>query len=79
MEVHHPPHLPHGEKKRLKEYFLEFLMIFLAETFGFFAESIRQYFVEHKRVKVFEIRPCNLIKTNSIVHLRNEKQDSALI
>jgi hypothetical protein len=29
MEVHHHPHV---EKKNFKEYFLEFLMIFLAVT-----------------------------------------------
>ena len=39
MEVHHHPHV---EKKRFKEYFLEFLMIFLAVTMGFFAENIRE-------------------------------------
>jgi hypothetical protein len=39
MEVHHHPHV---EKKRFKEYFLEFLMIFLAVTLGFFAEGIRE-------------------------------------
>ena len=31
MEVHHHPHV---EKKNFKEYFLEFLMIFLAVTLG---------------------------------------------
>jgi hypothetical protein len=41
MEVHHHPDL-HHRKKRWKEYFLEFLMIFLAVTLGFFAESIRE-------------------------------------
>jgi hypothetical protein len=39
MEVHHHPHV---EKKGFKEYFLEFLMIFLAVTMGFFAENIRE-------------------------------------
>jgi hypothetical protein len=46
MEVHHHPHLPHGEKKKFKEYFLEFLMIFLAVTLGFFAENVREHFDE---------------------------------
>ena len=41
MEVHHHPDLHHKEKK-FKEYFLEFLMIFLAVTMGFFAENIRE-------------------------------------
>jgi hypothetical protein len=40
MEVHHHPH---AEKKNFKEYFLEFLMIFLAVTLGFFAESLREH------------------------------------
>ena len=39
MEVHHHPKV---EKKNFKEYFLEFLMIFLAVTLGFFAENIRE-------------------------------------
>lgn len=78
MEVLHNPNLHHKFKK-LEEYCLDVLMIFLTETFGPFAESIREYFVEHKRAKVFEIRPCNLIKIKSIVHLRNEKQNSTRI
>jgi len=41
MEVHHHPDI-HHEKKPWKEYFLEFLMIFLAVTMGFFAETIRE-------------------------------------
>jgi hypothetical protein len=43
MEVHHHPEL-HHKKKNFKEYFLEFLMIFLAVTLGFFAENIREHF-----------------------------------
>jgi hypothetical protein len=39
MEVHHHPNV---EKKRFREYILEFLMIFLAVTMGFFAESLRE-------------------------------------
>jgi hypothetical protein len=50
MEVHHHPHI---EKKNFKEYFLEFLMIFLAVTMGFFAENIREYFAEKKTVKEY--------------------------
>jgi hypothetical protein len=40
MEVHHHPDLHH--QKSLKGYFSEFLMIFLAVTMGFFAESLRE-------------------------------------
>jgi hypothetical protein len=40
MEVHHHPKV---EKKNFKEYFLEFVMIFLAVTLGFFAEALREH------------------------------------
>ena len=46
MEVHHHPHV---EKKGFKEYFLEFLMIFLAVTLGFFAESFREHLVNKEK------------------------------
>jgi hypothetical protein len=48
MEVHHHPDLQHKPKK-WKEYFLEFLMIFLAVTLGFFAENIREHQVDKDR------------------------------
>jgi hypothetical protein len=41
MEVHHHPDL-HHKKKNFKEYFLEFIMIFLAVTLGFIAENLRE-------------------------------------
>jgi hypothetical protein len=47
MEVHHHPHV---EKKNFKEYFLEFLMIFLAVTMGFFAERLREH-LSDKRIE----------------------------
>ena len=45
MELHHP----HVAKKSFKEYFFEFIMIFLAVTLGFFAENIREHRVERER------------------------------
>jgi hypothetical protein len=50
MEVHHHPDLHHTTKK-WKEYVLEFLMIFLAVTMGFFAESYREHNVEKEKEK----------------------------
>jgi len=52
MDIHHHPDL-HHKKKNFKEYFLEFLMIFLAVTLGFFAESYREYSVEKTRAKEY--------------------------
>jgi len=50
MEVHHHPNV---EKKNFKEYFLEFLMIFLAVTMGFFAESIRENLTDNSKEKQY--------------------------
>lgn len=55
MEVHHHPKVDpdsHREKK-FREYFLEFLMIFLAVTLGFFAEQIREHFADHDREREY--------------------------
>ena len=55
MEVHHHPHVDshlHG-KKNFKEYFLEFVMIFLAVALGFFAENIREHFTDKTKEKEF--------------------------
>ncbi|MBS1667600.1 MAG: hypothetical protein JST58_09510 [Bacteroidetes bacterium] len=52
MEVHHHPDL-HHEPKKWKEYFLEFLMIFLAVTMGFFAETIRENIKEQRQAKEY--------------------------
>jgi hypothetical protein len=49
MEVHHHPDV---EKKGIKEYLLEGLMIFLAVTMGFIAENIREHITEHKNAKI---------------------------
>jgi hypothetical protein len=48
MEVHHHPHVG---KKSFKEYILEGLMIFVAVSMGFIAESIREHITESKHEK----------------------------
>ncbi len=50
MEVHHHPDV---EKKGFKEYFFEFIMIFLAVTMGFFAENIRENISDGKRTNEY--------------------------
>ena len=50
MEVHHHPQLEH-KPKPWKEYFLEFIMIFLAVTMGFIAENIREKISERETEK----------------------------
>ena len=50
MEVHHHPNV---EKKNFKEYILEFIMIFLAVTLGFFAENIREHISDNRLQKEY--------------------------
>jgi hypothetical protein len=50
MEVHHHSGGHHGDKK-FKDYFLEFLMIFLAVTMGFLAENFREYITDKNHVE----------------------------
>jgi hypothetical protein len=52
MEVHHHPDV-HHKRKRIKESFFEFLMIFLAVTLGFFAENIREHIGDRTKEKEF--------------------------
>jgi hypothetical protein len=48
MEVHHHPQMEHKHKP-WKEYLLEGLMIFVAVTLGFFAESLREHLGEKSK------------------------------
>jgi hypothetical protein len=52
MEVHHHREV---EKKSFKEYILEGMMIFIAVTMGFFAESLRKHINEHDRAKEYAV------------------------
>ncbi len=74
MEVHHHPHV---EKKGFKEYFLEFLMIFLAVTMGFFAEGLREHIRDNNQGKIYmrswgeDLRKDTAQFTNLIQKLKN--------
>jgi hypothetical protein len=84
MEVHHHPELPHGEKKRFKEYVLEFLMIFLAVTMGFIAENIREHFSDASKegeyiagmVKNLAVDTTRLKETIKEIVVQNNGLDS---
>jgi hypothetical protein len=64
MEVHHHPDL-HHKRKKFKEYFSEFLMIFLAVTLGFFAEQVRESVAEHSRETEFMKSMLEDLKTDT--------------
>jgi hypothetical protein len=49
MEVHHHAG-GHSGPKKFKDYFQEFLMIFLAVTLGFLAENFREYITDKSHI-----------------------------
>src|SRR5580704_15831047 len=63
MEVHHHPDI-HHKKKAWKEYLLEFVMIFLAVTLGFFAETIRENIAEGHRENDYIVGLINNVQTD---------------
>jgi hypothetical protein len=83
MEVHHHPHV---EKKNFKEYFLEFLMIFLAVTMGFFAENLREHLVNSEKergymesmIQDLKKDTAEAAQTIALQSLLLKKMDSAL-
>jgi 2-polyprenyl-6-methoxyphenol hydroxylase-like FAD-dependent oxidoreductase len=64
MEVHHHPDLKH-KKKNFREYFLEFLMIFLAVTMGFIAENVREGISDRSKEKEYIESLVQDIKTDT--------------
>ena len=56
MEVHHHPQV---EKKNFREYFLEFLMIFLAVTMGFL-QRISENILLKPRLHVKTLKPTRM-------------------
>ena len=80
MEVHkHPHHVMH--KKKWGEYFLEFLMIFLAVTLGFFAETIREKISENKQAgelakSLYQEVLADSVNVQNIIKQRLQKEKS---
>ena len=82
MEVHHHTHIP----KKLKEYITEFIMLFAAVTLGFFAENLREHYIEKEReekfVEIVHEDLLNDIKALKKIHERYQnriKREDTLI
>jgi hypothetical protein len=78
MEIHHHPDL-HHKTKRWKEYLLEFMMIFLAVTLGFFAESLRETISDKQKEKEYIFSLVQNMKDdttvfNSVIRENEEKK-----
>ncbi len=78
MEVYHHPDL-HHKKKKWHEYFLEFLMIFLAVTLGFFAENLREFISDKGHVRQLSAQLIHDLKTDTSEIEYNIEQDLLLI
>jgi len=77
MEVHHP-HSHHGPKK-WTEHFLEFFMLFLAVTLGFFAENQREHYVEQHREVQYMQSLVEDLKNDTIEFNRATRQNNRLV
>ena len=75
MEVHKHPH-DVTRKKGSGEYFLEFIMIFLAVTPGFFAESLRERISDSHREKEFAQQLYGELKDDLLLQQTKSKYAS---
>src|ERR1700739_392679 len=73
MEVHHHPQL-HHERKPWQEYLLEGLMIFVAVTMGFFAESLREHITDRDKEGKYVIALKSELKSDTANYANAIKQ-----
>ena len=77
MEIHHTHHhdLPQHKEKLWKHYAIEFFMLFLAVSAGFFVENQRDYYLERVREKEYAKSLYDDLKVDTAVIQRtyNEK------
>jgi hypothetical protein len=74
MEVHHHPDL-HHRRKKFKEYFLEFLMIFLAVSLGFIAENLREVISDRNKEREYIESLIQDLRTDTAVAAKTIKAD----
>jgi hypothetical protein len=73
MEVHvHPHNAMH--KKNWKEYTLDFFMLFLAVTLGFFAEGYREYLNDRHKEKEYMVALLEDVRNDSTALITTAKQ-----
>ena len=73
MEVHHHSDFSH-RKKKIKEYFLEFFMLFLAVTLGFIAENVRERIGDRRKEKEYVESLMQDLKTDTAKMGTTEKR-----
>jgi hypothetical protein len=86
MEIHHHPKRSTKKKKHIKEYLFEFLVIFIAIIGSYFAENLRDHFLERKQVKEYMERlledlkadTTNVARTIAMINLQSKGLDSLI-
>ncbi len=84
MDVQHHPEV---EKKGLKEYILEGLMIFMAVTMGFFAEGLREHISDKAKETEYVVSlkqdlqhdTANLAQQTHFINLKIIRMDSLIL
>jgi hypothetical protein len=78
MEIYHTPDL-HHKKKPWREYLIEFFMIFLAVTLGFFAESLREFNSDNHHVRQLASQLIQDLINDSMILSNNISKENLLI
>jgi hypothetical protein len=86
MEIHNHPKRLKKKKKQIKEYIFEFLVIFIAIIGSFFAENLRDSFMDKKQVKEYMERlqddlradTTNIARTILMINLQSNGLDSLI-
>jgi hypothetical protein len=78
MEIHQPPQPAHRSKP-FKEYLLEGLMIFVAVTMGFFAESFREHLNDREKEKQYMMTMLEDMRDDSAQNKEIQRQWGARI
>lgn len=80
MEAYHPHSTNH--KRKFKDLLVEFIMMFIAITGGFFMENIREHRVDRHKEKEYMVRLVGDIKTDTVnikrIIQNNDKQMKGL-
>lgn len=77
MEVHHHTHASHG-KKTWKDYFWEFLMLFLAVLCGFIAEYQLEHKIERDREKIYMQNMLEDLKSDTAIYADYQQRNAVV-
>ena len=77
MEIHHHTHASHG-KKTWKDYFWEFLMLFLAVVCGFLAEYQLEHKIERDREIIYMQNMLEDLKSDTVIYADYQQRNAVV-